>query len=302
MKRIALITLIALMMFALLAVNGSLLLARAATPGAEAAAEAMRTANGLYEAGQFGPAAQVYEGLAGQGYVDAALFYNLGNAYYRQGDPGRAIVNYRRAQQLAPRDPDIQGNLALARAQVVDSVEAADDGGLLSQLGQAVQRRFTLDELALAALGAWVLFLFVLILAGSARAGSRWRKGLQSALVAVAAVLAVSVLALGSFVLVDSAGAEGVIVAPIVDVTSGPGASYTTAFSLHSGAEVSLLETRGNWVRLALSGGELEGWVPDSAVEAVHLENEPPFLGSGSDRLPTIVQVEAGAQATRHRS
>ena len=49
MKRIALITLISLIMFGLLAVNGSLLLARAARPAPEAAAEAMHTANGLYE-------------------------------------------------------------------------------------------------------------------------------------------------------------------------------------------------------------------------------------------------------------
>jgi hypothetical protein len=269
MKRIALITLISLTMFALLAINGSRLLARAATPAAEDATEAMLTANGLYESGQFGRAAQVYEQLVGQGYVDSALFYNLGNAYYKQGDPGRAIINYRRAQQPAPRDPDIQANLALARAQTVDRVEASDDGGLFSQLGEAMQSRFTLDELAMAALAVWVLFVFLLILRSTARSGSRWRKGLQYGLVAVTVVLVVSVLALGGLLYVGSGESAGVIVAPVVDVTSGPGAQYVTTFSLHNGAEVNLLETRGSWVRLALPGGELEGWVPRSAVEAV---------------------------------
>jgi hypothetical protein len=269
MKRIALITLITLIMLALLAVNGSLLLARAATPAADAVAGAMHTANGLYESGQFGQAAQVYEHLVGQGYVDSALFYNLGNAYYKQGDPGRAIINYRQAQQLAPRDPDIKANLALARAQTVDRVEVADNGGLLTQFGEAMQSRFALDELAMAALGAWVLFVFLLLLTGTAKAGGRWRKGLQYSLVAVTVVLVVSVLALGSFLDLGSGGSEGVIVAPVVEVTSGPGAQYVTAFSLHNGAEVSLIETRGSWVRLALPGGELEGWVPGSAVEAI---------------------------------
>ena len=269
MKRIALITLISLIMFALLAINGSLLLARAATPAAGDAAEAMHGASALYEAGQFAQAAQVYEQLVDQGYVDSALFYNLGNAYYKQGDPGRAIINYRRAQQLAPRDPDIKANLALARAQTVDRVEVADDGGLLSQLGEAMHSWFALNELAMAALGVWVLFVFLLILTGTAKAGSRWRKGLQYSLVVVAVVLVVSVLALGSFLSVGSGESEGVIVAPVVDVTSGPGAQYVTAFSLHNGAEVNLLETRGSWVRLALPGGELEGWVPRTAVEAV---------------------------------
>ena len=269
MKRIALITLISLIMFALLAVNGTLLVARAPAPATEAATEAMHTANGLYESGQLAQAAQVYEQLVDQGYVDGALFYNLGNAYYKQGDPGRAIVNYRRAQQLMPRDPDIKANLALARAQTVDQVEVAGDGGLVSQLGEAMQSRFTLDEIALAALGVWVVFVFLLILTGTAKAGSRWRKALQYSLVPVTVVLAVGFLALGSFLYVGSAESEGVIVASEVDVTSGPGAQYVTAFSLHNGAEVNLLETRGSWVRLALPGGELEGWVPGTAVEAV---------------------------------
>jgi len=269
MKRIALITLISLIMFALLAINGSRLLARAEAPAAEAAAEAMHTAAGLYESGQFGQAAQLYEQLVDQGVVDSTLFYNLGNAYYKQGDPGQAIINYRRAQHLAPRDPDIKANLALARAQAVDRVEAPDDGGLLSQFGEAVQSRLTLDELAMAALGVWVLTVFLLILTGAADAGSRWRKGLQTSLVAVTVVLVVTVLGLGSFLYVESGESEGVILAPVVDVTSGPGAQYVTAFSLHNGAEVNLLDTRGSWVHVGLPGGELEGWVPASAVEGV---------------------------------
>jgi uncharacterized protein YraI len=121
----------------------------------------------------------------------------------------------------------------------------------------------------MAALGVWILFVFLLIQTGAAKTGSRWRRGLQYGLVAVTVVLLFSVLALGSLVYVGSGEAAGVIVAPVVDVTSGPGAQYVTTFSLHSGAEVNLLETRGSWVRLALPGGELDGWVPRSAVEAV---------------------------------
>jgi uncharacterized protein YgiM (DUF1202 family) len=82
-------------------------------------------------------------------------------------------------------------------------------------------------------------------------------------------VLVVAVVALGSYVVAGSGDTAGVVVAPVVDVTSGPGAQYTTTFSLHNGAEVNLLETRGSWVHLALPGGEREGWVPAIALEAV---------------------------------
>ena len=64
-------------------------------------------------------------------------------------------------------------------------------------------------------------------------------------------------------------GTEGIVVAEEVDVTSGPGSQYVTEFTLHSGAEVDLLESSGNWARLVAPGTDLEGWVPASAVEAV---------------------------------
>lgn len=269
MKRIALIATITLVMIGLFAANQTMLLAKSS----EAGSETMLTANQFYENGQFPLAAQAYEQLAGQGYADGVLFYNLGNAYFRQGDYGRAILNYHRAQRLVPRDPDVRTNLALARAQVADSFEAsavaAGQRALPDRLGRVVQERLTLNELAVVTLGIWILFVFLLILFGSARAGSSWRKGLQYALVLVAVVLVVGVLALESSLYVANNQSEGVVVAAEVDVTSGPGAQYTAEFTLYGGTEVNLIETRGNWVRLALAGGDMQGWVMASAVEAV---------------------------------
>jgi tetratricopeptide (TPR) repeat protein len=265
MKRIVMVALIALTMTGLFAANQTLLLAQS-VPMAD---EAMGTANQLYELGQYTQAAQAYQQLVDQGIADSTLFYNLGNAHFKQRDYGRAIANYRRAQELAPRDSDIRTNLELARAQAVDEFEATEDGGLLSVIGQLVKSWLNLNELAMAALGAWILFVLLVILFSSARAGSAWRKSLQYGLVTTAVVLAVGVLALGSYLYVDHNEAEGVIVAAEVDVNSGPGTQYITEFTLHGGAEVDVVEVRGSWIRLALPGGEMEGWVPAEAVEPI---------------------------------
>jgi hypothetical protein len=290
MKRIGIITLILLTMIGLFVASQTSLLAEASGTGRSMAkaGDAMLAAGQLYETGQYAQAAQAYQQLADQGFADSALFYNLGNAYYKQGDYGRAILNYRRAQEFAPRDPDIEANLALARSQIVDELEVAEESGILALLGESVQGRLTLNEVAMAALAAWILFVFVAILFASARAGSAWHKGLQYALVASAVVLAVGVVALGSSLYLTDGGSEGVVVATEVDVTSGPGAQYVTEFTLHSGAEVNLVEGRGSWVRLAVPGGELEGWVPAGAVEAVHNSTTP----SLKDCSPSICSVD----------
>jgi hypothetical protein len=53
---------------------------------------------------------------AASGYSAAALF-NLGNAEARAGKSGLAVLDYKRAQLLAPNDPDIAANLHFVRAK-----------------------------------------------------------------------------------------------------------------------------------------------------------------------------------------
>jgi hypothetical protein len=65
-----------------------------------------------------GAAAVQAESAAGDipaGY-SAAGFYNLGNAYARQGKWGMAVLNYERASLLSPNDPEIEANLNYVRA------------------------------------------------------------------------------------------------------------------------------------------------------------------------------------------
>jgi hypothetical protein len=50
-----------------------------------------------------------------QGFSAAGL-YNLANAYARQGKPGMAVLNYKRASLLSPNSPDIDANLSYVRA------------------------------------------------------------------------------------------------------------------------------------------------------------------------------------------
>ena len=64
-----------------------------------------------------------YEKIINEGGIrNARLFYNLGNAYFLKNDLGRAILNYRRAEELAGADRDIAKNLAFARSRRVDEV------------------------------------------------------------------------------------------------------------------------------------------------------------------------------------
>ncbi len=223
--------------------------------------------NKLYENGQFVEAANVYQQLVERGLQNSIVFYNLGNAYFKQGDIGRAILNYRRAERLAPRDPDIRANLSLVRAQTVDKIQA-DNANFLSQWVTLAQNWLTLNEMAVLALALWVVLSGLMITFIFLRPG-RLRTITLYGVVALALLLGIGLALMGERMVVEKTRPAGVIVADEVNATSGPGDQYVTEFTLHSGAEVGLIETREHWVRLTLPGNQLQGWVPAEAVEAV---------------------------------
>src|SRR5438132_13293663 len=72
-------------------------------------------ANQDYAQGNFNEAISGYRTLVGSGPLSANLFYDLGNAYFRTGDFGRAILNYKRALALEPHHPEAAANLQIAR-------------------------------------------------------------------------------------------------------------------------------------------------------------------------------------------
>lgn len=237
------------------------------TPEVTADAQAVSAANQLYRAGNYEDAQRIYEQLIAQGVEDSTVYYNLGNTYYRQGDLGRAILNFQRAAQLNPRDPDIRANLELAR-EMADVPFTSTAPGPVDALARMTSRWLTLNEMAILALGIWFLAGF-LFLSTSLMEGGSARRILRFGAIVALLFLVLIGLSLGSRIFAESTQNNGVVVAPVVAVSSEPGEQYATDFNLTSGTEVSLVETQGNWARLAVPGDVIEGWIPLTAVETV---------------------------------
>ncbi len=129
---------------------GPALAGRACAAEADAGA-AFESASKLYEEGQFKAAAEAYERLIATGRVSGALYFNAGNAWYKAGDLGRAIFDYRLAERLTPRDPDLRVNLRMARELVYGGPLPATAGW------RRWMPRLTLNEWAWVVMGLlWV--------------------------------------------------------------------------------------------------------------------------------------------------
>ena len=230
--------------------------------------EMMAVANQRYERGEFAEAVQQYEALVGAGYRDASVYFNLGNAYLEDGDLGRAVLNYLRAEELSPRDPDIIANLDLARSRTVDQLQAEGDS-LVASVADFGRQWATTTEYGLAALLLWAIVGLavgaLIIRPGHAQGGPFLRGGAVIAFV----VMLIPLVLLLSMVYSNPYANTGVVTARTVEVLSGPGQQYGEEFALHSGAQVRLVDSRHGWLQVALPGGELQGWLPAHTVEAV---------------------------------
>src|SRR5262245_29931883 len=75
-------------------------------------------ANKLSEQGKLAAAPTAYEQLIPSAPQAQALYFNLGDAWFKAGQLGRAIVAWRQAAELAPRDPALRFNLQFVRKKV----------------------------------------------------------------------------------------------------------------------------------------------------------------------------------------
>ena len=98
-----------------------------------------RRGNDAYRLGEYDRAIALYREVLDEGWAGAALYYNLGNAYFKTGNLGRAVLNYRKAWDLSPGDPEIGKNLEYAREDLRE-----DTSGLKAGFWSRVRRSVAL--------------------------------------------------------------------------------------------------------------------------------------------------------------
>lgn len=215
---------------------------------AEAAPTDFESANKLFEQGKFADAAAAYEKLLTNGPT-AALHFNLGNARFKSGQPGKAIFHYHQALRLAPRDPDARGNLQFARRSLGVTAD--------EPLARHLLRHHTPDEwawLAGASAGAW----FLLLALGEALPAKRAAFAWLTKTFGVIALVSAALLAAAHWD--RSTARQAVVTVPEAPVRPGPLAESKAAFTLRDGSEVTVLDAKDDWLQVR-DAGQRAGWV-----------------------------------------
>lgn len=197
-----------------------------------------------------------WQSLVDEGQALPEVLFNLGNAYYRNGNLGPAIRAYRQAQTLSPRDPDIRANLGFAAQTAGISLPARHPlAALLLDASQAEWRVFASAcfWLLALALAAWILW-------------PRFRFASRPVATVLAALWLVSLAGLGAHRGLRQTP-ECVVVAPGQKVLSSPLDSSTPLLAIPEGAIVRQLDQRGSWLEIQTES--TRGWLPATALDPV---------------------------------
>lgn len=229
--------------------------------------EIVARGNQAYQEGDWAGAIEAYRAVQDGGFNSAGLEYNLGNAYFKSGSLGPAILHWERALARAPSDADTQANLELARSLTVDAIEPLPTFWLFS-VGA-----WWRDLLPRAALLVLVGAAWIAVGAGSATwilGRSDLMRGLGRGSVMIGAVV---VVIFGSTLFVRELGIgraeRGIVLVEAVAVRSAPARDDDlTLFEVHEGTRVRLDQRTGEWAEVVLDDGKV-GWIPLEALEII---------------------------------
>ena len=232
----------------------------------ESPQEAFARAEAHYQEQRFDDAIAAYEAMRAQSLEDGVLYYNLGNAYFKAGKIGLAVLNYERALALMPSDEETRTNLTFANELIADDVASAPLPLVIHWLVQLYQR-VRPDTLAR-------VLSFSFMLAGALLtivlydAWPSWRSAATSVLVLGGLTALLSGVTLATKLNQAANRVEAIVLTENAYVRSGPGEGSPRLAEVHEGLKVRVIGEREDWFQVTLANG-LAGWIRRSELEKI---------------------------------
>lgn len=220
-----------------------------------------------YTDGKFSDASAAWTSIEESGQKSAKLYYNLGNAWFKQGNYPKAILNYERALRLDPSYSDARYNLEFTSNFVQDKIEPVPEF-ILKSVARKVCYVMGSNAWAVIflVLLAAALVMGLLFLLGSS-VGKR-RAGFYCGIVLL--LLSAGALSLSIWQKSDSVKTDtAIVMSPVSSVKSSPSSgSSKDLFVIHEGTKVTILDEVGSWKNIALADGR-QGWITSNELEVI---------------------------------
>jgi tetratricopeptide (TPR) repeat protein len=219
-----------------------------------------------YNEKQYTAAIELYNKIIAGGYESYALYYNLGNAYYRNNENTNAILFYEKALKFAPNNEDVKHNIEVANSKLIDKVEKVPEL-FYKRWWKYLLNIMNIDMLAtinivLLTSGLLLIALYIAVSNTLIRKITFW-----TGLVLVF-LFGVGTIAASQRNHYLNAQHEAIVFEPTVNIKSSPDDNSKDIFVLHEGTKVVLLDVVADWQEIRIANGSI-GWIKISDLKKI---------------------------------
>ena len=220
--------------------------------------------NSFYQQRQYDSAACYLEQIAALKPQNEAVYYNLGNTYYKLNKVALAVLNYERALKINPDYKEAKDNLMLAQARISNHIPYTPDIFFITWWQNITKAK----NASMWAISALVIFIFIIAFIYIRRFQKPGSIHIPSQ---VPGVLGFAFVCL--FIL-------AVVSAKNIDKTTGAVVMENDAPLMNNdlkgkpltlvpeGTTVKMLSEKGGWVEVALPDGR-NGWLQQNILEKI---------------------------------
>ena len=211
-------------------------------------------ANMYYETGNYDKAIKEDESILENGLKSGNLYYNLGNAYFKKGELGKAILNYERARRFIPRDSDLLSNYRHAKS-LMKRKDAPEKRMRIFKWLDTVMAYLTLSQsVALVLVLYYMIVAFIII----TKVFGKFRNHSTAFIILFCFVLTAMLDPV--FFKIRDLRQAGIVTSTITDARFEPLKDATVHFPLYEGMKVYVLRKKEQWYKIKRPDGKI-GWI-----------------------------------------
>ncbi|HTY64702.1 MAG TPA: BatD family protein [Acidobacteriota bacterium] len=219
--------------------------------------------NAEYQKGNYESAERYYSQILNSGFDSGPLYFNLGNACFKQKRLGDAIYYWEKAKTRLPGDREIQENLELANLLIPDRIEISDSPFPVRAI-TAATGIFTVKQETWMVLALFIAANVLLALCMLAKNSRNSFRALLCCM-GLTLLLLVSASSLSWKIYDQDYRKKGIVVEQKVDVRSGPGSENMAVFTIHEGMKVRVHTSNNGWYQISLPNG-WSGWLRQDCI------------------------------------
>jgi tetratricopeptide (TPR) repeat protein len=217
----------------------------------------------LYAKKNYKETITVYESLIKEGFHSSKLYYNLGNAYYKNNEIGKAIYSYELALKLNPNFNDAKNNLQLANKKTIDQIESKENyfvfaikKGITNSLSTKTWAWISVFSFTFFLLGIYSFIIYK----------SLTLKRISFFICMISFICFLSSVIIGYLAVNEKNNNNfAIILSRESKIYEEPNTNSKVKFKLHEGTKADILDYTNDWRNIKLENGN-EGWVSKTDI------------------------------------